>query len=326
MSFKNPYFSSLVYGVESGNSMFSNMKSEVINAFGYSIYYLPRLNNHVDFLFQESPISSYEVAVPIMMYPSLSQGYQGMGDILTKFSVRNDDSFSGTIHRADFLETVTPTMMEYFALKNINYSNRMNSCPVERPREGDLVYSMFDKGLFHIKYVNWRDPFYPNNQTDIFVLELERTEYSGERINILINPIPELQGILKSTTFYRFNGVFATGGVGGFNEGATVYIHPNQGNLTGAITAQLLEVDHTARTFSVTQLSDYNPDGFDANKEHVWNQYNSWYMSNADRSIQWRINTIQETDVPYQDNNQLQSAFDGMKIIDSDDVNPYGFI
>lgn len=324
--FKNPYFSSLVYGTAMGSQMMNNVKREIINAHGYYVHYLPRLNNHIDFLFQESPIATFEVAIPLMGYPSLSQGYQGMGDILTKFSVRNDDSFTLEVSRTDFTSTVSPVMAEYFTSQNIDYTDRMNACSIERPREGDLIYSHFDKGLFFIKFVEWRKPFYPQNQTDIFSLSVERFEYSGERINIKINPIPELQNILQSTSYYRFGGTLKVGGVGTLNVGDTVYIHPNVNNITGNITAELMAFNIISKTFTVTLLSNYSPDSFDANKEHVWTQYNNWYISNQDMSVQWQINTMAEVDVPYQDNNQLQSAFDGIKVIDSNDANPYGFV
>jgi len=322
---RSPYFST-VHGYSPEQDLYNNLKREQIRLFGADFHYLPRLNDHIDWLFQESPVGTFEIATPITCYIESFEGYAAGGDILTKFNLRNTDELRVIISKTDFNIEITPVLREYFALKGVSVTDPSAACPIERPREGDLIYSFFDKGLFLIKFVEWRSPFYPMNTSDTFKLSLERFEYSGERINILINPIAEINNLISSTNFQRFSGTLQAGGTGYFQPNDLVHVHPNANNHTGGVTATLWAIHHTNLTFELGLLSDFSPDRADsATNDMRWTQFNGWYISNADLSVKHRITTVIKDDLVAEDNYDLQTEFDTIKVFDVVDKDEFGF-
>lgn len=324
----NPFFSHTP-AISGEQNLLNDLQVEFIRMFGVDLYYLPRLNNHLDFLFQESPISTYEIASPIAFFIQSFDGYSGPNDILTKFGIRNQDELTVVCSRSDFESELQQTLSEYYAIKNVDVTDPHQAATIQRPKEGDLIYlpkSPFDHGFFVIKYVEWRSPWYPLGTTNTFTLTLERFEYSGEKINLLINPIDEINSVIPKSNFQRFIGTLITGGVGSFTNNTNVYIHPNQNNFTNAITAQLFDFNITNRTFEVGLLSNFNPETKDNTTfDSVWKQYDNYWMSNSDRSIQWRIQTMNKEDQVVDDDRGLQDVFDNIKVIDLDDQNDFGF-
>ena len=66
-----------------------------------------------------------------------------------------------------------------------------------RPSEGDLLYFPMTKGLFEIKFVQDKDPFYQLGKLYTYKLNIELYQYSSEKIN---TGIPEIDSFedLKS--------------------------------------------------------------------------------------------------------------------------------
>jgi hypothetical protein len=324
----NPFFSHTP-AISSEQSLLNDLQVEFIKMFGVDLHYLPRLNNHLDYLFQESPLATFEIASPIAFFIQSFDGYSGPNDILTKFGIRNQDELTVICSRQDFEQELQQTLSEYYEIKNIDVTDPHKAATIQRPKEGDLIYlpkSPFDHGFFVIKYVEWRNPWYPLGTTNTFTLTLERFEYSGEKINILVNPIDEINTIIPKSNYQRFAGTLQVGGSGTFDLNTTVYIHPNQTNFTNAVTAQIFKFNSTNRTFEVGLLSNFDPEVRDGNTfDSVWRQYNNYWLSNSDRSIQWRITTLSKDDQVVDDDRDIQNVFDELKIIDLNDQNDFGF-
>jgi hypothetical protein len=324
----NSFFDSH-YGYDGEQNLYDDLIREQIAMYGFSLYYMPRLNNHIDFLFKESPVSTFEIATTINCYVESFDGFTGTGggmEILSKFGIRNSDQITLVCSRTDYETEMKDILDEYFTLKNIDTTNPLLAATTYRPREGDLIYLPFDQGLFTIKYVDYERPFFAFNTTLKYKLVCERFEYTGERINILVNPIPEINELLIKSNLQRYTGTLVVGGTGTFQLLSKVYIHSNSNNLDGAITADLYEFSSTDRTFTVSGFSNLDP----ADRNNVtfdvdWDQYNGYYMSNADRTIQWRINTIQEQVMPGDSSVPLQNEFDVIKVVDTQDDNAFGF-
>ena len=112
----NLYFSQKV---QSEQNLYEDIVIESLKMYGQDVYYLPRdiVNDDVPSRFN----SSYKVE----MYIENTEGFDGEGDLFTKFGVEIRDQATFVVARRRWTTTVN------------RFDNDINS---ERPREGDLVY------------------------------------------------------------------------------------------------------------------------------------------------------------------------------------------
>ena len=62
-----------------------------------------------------------------------------------------------------------------------------------RPREGDLIYFPFTKGIFEIKFVEHEAAFYQRGALQFFELQCEKFNYNSETFNTGIPDIDAVQ-------------------------------------------------------------------------------------------------------------------------------------
>jgi hypothetical protein len=152
-----------------------NLADEMIKIFGIDCYYLPRNTNYIDPLFTEAPSSKFDVAIPLEMYINTYEGFQGEGDLLSKFGLNVADKLILSVSRRRFAEDIGSI-----------YS-------LIRPREGDLVYFPFTNGIFEIKFVEHEASFYQTGSLQYFELQLEKFNYNSEQFNTGIANIDSIQ-------------------------------------------------------------------------------------------------------------------------------------
>ena len=78
----------------------------MIQIFGIDCYYLPRTTNYIDKLFDEAPTSSFNVAIPLEMYINDYEGFQGEGDLLSKFGLNVADKLTLSVSRRRFAQDI----------------------------------------------------------------------------------------------------------------------------------------------------------------------------------------------------------------------------
>ena len=171
----NFFFRNSDYSPE--QNLMQNLADEMIKIFGIDCYYLPRNTNYIDPLFTEAPTSRFDVAVPLEMYINTYEGFQGEGDMLSKFGLNIADKLILSVSRRRFAEDIGSI-----------YS-------LIRPREGDLVYFPFTKGVFEIKFVEHEASFYQTGSLQYFELQLEKFNYNSEQFS---TGIPELDSIQQN--------------------------------------------------------------------------------------------------------------------------------
>ena len=152
---------------------------ESLKIYGHDTYYLPRTLINKDTIFDEDELSRFTQAYPLEMYLDNVNGYEGQGDIFTRFGleVRDQATFVMAKRRwEDMVQTSGGTFTQ-----------------TTRPSEGDLIYFEKTKSLFEIKYVDFQNPFYQLNQIYVYRLVCELFEYSSEDLDTGIATIDGIE-------------------------------------------------------------------------------------------------------------------------------------
>ena len=97
------------------------------------------------------------------------QGFEGSGDILSKFGVQSTDSVTFIISKERYEDFVSP------------FLNGQDDVLVStRPQEGDLIYFPLDNTMFEIKYVEAKKPFYQLNKLYVYQLSCEVMDLAAD--------------------------------------------------------------------------------------------------------------------------------------------------
>ena len=158
---KNPYFNHQ----QSEKGLLEDLTIESIKIHGYDMVYIPRTLVGEDTIFGEDAISKFTDGNVIEMYIANVDGFQGEGDFLSKFGLEIRDSVDLIVSK-----------------KRFNEALRYKS-DIIRPREGDLIYFPFSKGLFEIKFVEHENPFYQLGSLYTYKLSCELFTYSQEALD-----------------------------------------------------------------------------------------------------------------------------------------------
>lgn len=158
----NPYFSQ---GRRSEQNLYEDIIIESLKIYGQDIYYLPRDIVNEDKLFGDDVPSKFNSAYKIEMYIDNVDGFDGEGDLFSKFGVEIRDAATFVVSRRRWTQTIA------------RYDNEIT---VMRPAEGDLLYIPFSKKLFQIMHVEHEMPFYQLKNLPTYKLRCELFEYNDE--------------------------------------------------------------------------------------------------------------------------------------------------
>lgn len=177
---KNHYFTD---GLRSEQGLYEDIIIESLKIYGQDLYYLPRDIVNEDTIFGEDVRSSFNSSYKIEMYIENTEGFDGEGDLFTKFGVEIRDEATFIVSRRRWAQTVS------------RYDNDINS---NRPREGDLIYLPLSNKLFEITFVEHEQPFYQLSNLPVYKLRAQLFEYSGEDFD---TDLGEVQDIEKDYSF-----------------------------------------------------------------------------------------------------------------------------
>ena len=265
-----------------------NLVVESIEIYGQDIYYVPRTIVSQDSIFEEDSDGKFESAKPIRAYVNNVEGWEGQGELLTKFGIRIEDKTTFIFSREKFKE-------------NVDDSTVLN---VEgRPNEGDLIWFPITKHLFEIKFVEVERPFYQLGRNYVWECQCELFEYSDEEIN---TGITELDAIETAFANAITVGLVA-GGTGDFTVGETVT------GGTSNVTAEVKSWDNTTRTLIVINRS-----GTFTVPETLTGGTSGASFTTA------TYNTIDNANIDYDQNNDFETLDN--QIIDFTEANPFGSV
>lgn len=158
----NLYFSQKV---SSEQNLYEDIVIESLKMFGQDVYYLPRNIVNEDRILGDDVPSRFTASYKIEMYLENTEGFDGEGDLFTKFGIEIRDQATFIVARRRWSATVS------------RYDNQINSV---RPREGDLIYLPLSKSIFQIMAVQHEQPFYQLSNLATYKLRCELFEYNDE--------------------------------------------------------------------------------------------------------------------------------------------------
>jgi len=158
------------HGTRNEQFLLQNLVEEHLKMFGMDVIYCPREIVQKDGVFNEEVIGEFNDSYLIEAYMENFDGFQGGGDLLTKFGVAQTDEITMVISQQRFSDLISQ-----FLLLDKDYQ------APERPQEGDLIYLPLTSNYFEIKFVEHEEPFYQLGKGYVYKLKAELFEYSDEK-------------------------------------------------------------------------------------------------------------------------------------------------
>ena len=165
-------------GTRSEQNLDEDIVIEALKAYGQDIYYLPRDIVNQDRILSEDVPSRFNSSYKVEMYIENVEGFDGEGDLFTKFGVQIRDQATFIVSRRRWDQTVR------------RYDNEISG---SRPREGDLLYIPFSKKLFEIMHVEHEQPFYQLKNLPTYKLRVELFEYSDEDFDTGLKDVDNIE-------------------------------------------------------------------------------------------------------------------------------------
>ena len=174
----NFYFQSGIPGGRSSEQLLmEDIIIECLKIYGFDTYYIPRATVNEDKILGEDVLNQYTSAYPLEMYMQNVTGFEGDGDLLTKFGVEFRDTATFVVARRRWDEVI---------------ARSGDAVLTTRPAEGDIVYFPLTKAFFEIKRVDATDPFFQVGKLYVYKLQCELMQYSSERFDTGVSEIDSI--------------------------------------------------------------------------------------------------------------------------------------
>lgn len=172
---RNFYFSQ---SVRSEQNLYEDIIIESLKIYGQDVYYLPREIVNEDRIFGDDVPSRFSSSYKVEMYVENTDGFDGEGDLFTKFGIEIRDQASFIVSRRRWSQTVS------------RYDNDINSI---RPREGDLIWLPLSNSMFQIMHVEHESPFYQLSNLPTYKMRCELFEYNDEDLDTGLDAIDSIE-------------------------------------------------------------------------------------------------------------------------------------
>jgi len=147
-------------------NLVEDLSIESIKINGRDMIYIPRQLLDEDKLFGEDNSAKFSKGYEFEMYVQSVNGFEGDGDILSKFGIQINDRMELVVARKRFEQEVT------------TYEPS-----ITRPREGDIIYFPLSRTLFEINFVEHENPFYQLGKLYTYLLVCEAFTYGQEDLD-----------------------------------------------------------------------------------------------------------------------------------------------
>ena len=173
------------------------------------------------------------------MYIENTEGFDGEGDLFTKFGVEIRDAATFIVARKRWANVVG------------QMNNQIESI---RPREGDLIYLTLTNKLFEIMHVEHEQPFYQLSNLPTFKLRCELFTYSDERLNTSIDAIDDIEKLGYNLQLNMDQGVDSINSAFSYDfmEGEFVQQTQSSGKI---LSAEVLEYNQAENYIVVSHIS-----------------------------------------------------------------------
>ena len=287
----NYYFSQKV---RSEQLLYEDIVIESLQMYGQDVYYLPREIVNEDKVFGDDVPSRFGSAYKVEMYIENIEGFDGEGDLFTKFGVQIRDQASFVVARKRWTQTVK------------RYDNDISG---GRPREGDLIFLPLSNSLFEIMQVEHEQPFYQLSNLPTFKLRCELFEYNDEDMDTGIINIDDIE----QDYAYTYSLLLDSVGVGPqhFSIGENVTMTIADGVIMTGEVNQWLDLTRTLRLSHV---------GADDGKFHTFTA--GQLITGSNGSIRVASITEENQIAENEQNDDFETISDGF--LDFSESNPFG--
>lgn len=178
--------------------LYEDIIIESLKIYGQDVLYMPRKLATRDFILGESVEDKFELAYTIEAYIENTEGFEGEGNILSKFGLEIRDEATFIISRRQWDRLVG------------FYDYGGNG----RPMEGDLIYLPLSRSFFEISFVEHEQPFYQLSNLVVWKLQCRLFEYNEEDFSTGIEEIDAIEsqaGYKQIITVSDLIGTFEVG-------------------------------------------------------------------------------------------------------------------
>ncbi len=285
---RNIYFSDKV---RSEQNLYENIIIESLKTYGQDVYYLPRTIVNENRIFGEDVPSKFSNSYKIEMYIENTEGFEGEGDLFTKFGVEIRDEATFIVSRRRWNTTV---------------GRVDNQIEGERPREGDLIFLPLSKSMFEVMHVEHEQPFYQLANLPTFKMRCQLFEYSGEDLDTDVATIDTIE----QTNAYEFDMVLS-GVSGDFEIGERVTQTLADGTILGAEVSEWVS---STNSLSVIHL------GGNDGKFHL--PSTGKIITGQNSNATGTVSSFTEDNQTHA--NEQNDDFAGLDFIDFSETNPFG--
>jgi len=226
---RNVYFSQ---AVRSEQHLYEDLVIESLKIFAQDVYYIPRSIISRDDILGEDPASKFDDAYIIEAYIENPEGFDGEGDLYSKFGLEIRDEASFIISR-----------------KVWNNRVGLNEGTL-KPAEGDLLYLPMSNSFFEISLVEDDKPFYQLSNLPVYKLSCSLFEYNDQEMDTGVAVIDNVE------TQYGYQvGIDVTVTNGNhFTQGETVTQTLSAGITVFGTVQTVTKTSDTAATISVSNI------------------------------------------------------------------------
>lgn len=155
----NPYFQ--VYAHTETQNVVEDIIVETIQMGGFDVSFAKRVDVDVDSIYHEDPMKTFSAASSIEVLLENFQGFDGNGDLFSKFGFEVNDQVTLLMSKKRFGEEFAG----------------------QEPEKGDILRFPFNNAIFEVVEVVPDEPFYQLGKNHIYKLICELFEYSHEDVN-----------------------------------------------------------------------------------------------------------------------------------------------
>jgi len=290
----NRYFAQ---GSISEQRLYEDIIIESLKIYGQDTYYIPREIVNRDRIFDDDVVSRFDNSYKIEMYIENVEGFDGEGDLFSKFGVEIRDACTFICARRRWENEVA------------QYESDTDK-PFFRPREGDLIYLTLSGSMFEVTSVEDETPFYQLNNLPVFRIRAELFAYNDEDFETGVDVIDSVEKIHSQTQIMTFP---LTSITGTFELGEFV----TQVNGTYTMKGEILDIDYSDSGNAKLYIGHQ---GATDGEYHVWTTINPITGDKSGATI--TPVTIQEN-IPFDvQNDDFEIVADD--IIDFSESNPFG--
>ena len=229
---RNVFFSQ---AVKSEQNLYEDLIVESLQIYGQDIYYVPRTLVNRDSILGEDPASKFDDAYLMEAYIENTDGFEGAGDLMSKFGLEIRDEATFIISRRVWERLVG------------KFSSNVTD---PRPQEGDVIFLPMTNSFFEINYVEDDNPFFQLSNLPVYRMQCSLFEYSEEDFETGIEEIDLKTG---QSAYQVFMDVTVTGN-NHFEVGETVSQIVGTGITVSGEVQQRTKTSETAGTYGISNI------------------------------------------------------------------------